>query len=468
MIRIFNQLVSAKSFVLIQTEALLILFCFFTAAKLWFWNDPAGFAVHAPWPQFMFQCLVQMVLVQVCFYCNDLYDAHSSGSLIQQLFKLTRAIGTLCIISAALYFLAPLLMIGRGVLILALSLTLVGAFLTRLALDKAWRVTAPARNLLVLGTGSLATAVALEIGRRNDLNLNISAFAAKDPPNCGLSEGFFGRPVVPLTNLEEGVPRLGISQIVVALEDRRGALPVADLVRLRLRGVRIIDAHELLTALSGRVRLDVVSPSGLIFGNGFRRSKVTLIWKRALDLLLGLVGTVVTGPVMALAALAVWLDSGPPILYKQTRVGWKGKEFRLLKLRSMRVDAEPNGEAQWARLKDPRITRVGAFLRAYRLDELPQFINVVRGDMSFVGPRPERPRFVEQLQTEIPYYDERHMVRPGLTGWAQVQYPYGATVSDAARKLEYDLFYLKNMSFTFDCAIALKTVRIVFLKRGSR
>jgi sugar transferase (PEP-CTERM system associated) len=468
MLRIFNQLVSAKVFVLVQTEALLILLCFLSAARLWFWNDPAGFARHAKQPDFLIQCLVLTLLLQICFYCNDLYAAASSGTWTEQLIGLVRAIGTLCIISAGLYFLAPLMMIRREVLILALALTLVVASFARLLLDKAWRATAPSKNLIVLGTGSLAKEVALEVRRRNDLSLSISAFAAKDPSASQTGAGFMGHPVVSLFELERDVPRFGISQIVVALEDRRGTLPVADLVRLRVRGVAVVDARDLLSALSGRVQLDTVAPSGFIFGDGFRRSKITLIWKRALDVTLGLLGLLLTAPIMALTTIIVFMESGGPVLYKQTRVGLKGREFRLLKFRSMRVDAESNGEAQWTQLGDPRITRFGAFLRAYHLDELPQFINVVRGEMSFVGPRPERPCFVEQLRMAIPFYEERHVVRPGVTGWAQVQYPYGATIAEAARKLEYDLFYLKNMSFAFDCAIVLRTLRTVFLAWGSR
>jgi len=468
MLRIFNQFVSVKVFVLMQAEALLIPFCFLSAAKLWFWNDPEGLALHAKWPDFLVRCLVLTVLLQLCFYCNDLYTATGSGTWMEQIMGLVRAIGTLCIISPLLYFLAPLLMIRRGVLILALALTLVVASLARLLLEKAWQVTGPLRNLMVLGTGPLAREVALEVGRRNDLSLSISAFAAKNPPDSQTDGGFMGRPIVSLFSLQQDVPRLGISQIVVALDDRRGTLPLADLVRLRVRGVSVVDARDLLTALSGRVQLDTVAPSGFIFGDGFRRSKMTLIWKRALDLTLGLLGLLLSAPVMALTAIVVCLDSGWPILYKQTRVGLKGKEFQLLKFRSMRVDAESNGEAQWAQPDDPRTTRVGGFLRAYHLDELPQFINVVRGEMSFVGPRPERPCFVEQLRTTIPYYEERHVVRPGITGWAQVQYPYGATVAEAATKLEYDLFYLKNMSFAFDCAIVLNTLRTVSLGGGNR
>ena len=335
MVRVFNQFVSAKVFVLIQTEALLILFCFLSAAKLWFWNDPAGLALQAKWPEFLVQSLILTALLQLCFYCNDLYTVPSSGTWMEQLLGLLRAIATLCVISPVLYFLAPLLMIRRGVLILALALTLVVASFARLLLERAWQATTPLRNLIVLGIGPLATEVALEIDRRNDLNLSISAFAAKGPAESQTDAGFMGRPIVSLFNLEQDVPRLAVSQIVVALDDRRGALPLADLVRLRVRGVSVVDARDLLTALSGRVQLDAVAPSGFIFGDGFRRSRITLIWKRALDLTFGLVALLLTAPIMALTAVAVVLDSGWPILYKQTRVGLKGKEFRLLKFRSM-------------------------------------------------------------------------------------------------------------------------------------
>jgi exopolysaccharide biosynthesis polyprenyl glycosylphosphotransferase len=223
-----------------------------------------------------------------------------------------------------------------------------------------------------------------------------------------------------------------------------------------------------MAALSGRIWLESIHPSWFIFSEGFRRSRLTLTIKRALDLAFSLIGLVISLPVMALVAIAVKLDSPGPVIFRQQRVGLGGKGFEVLKFRSMRVDAEEANGAQWASKNDPRATRVGAFLRKFRLDELPQFVNVIRGEMSFVGPRPERPVFVEQLRKEISYYDERHSVRPGLTGWAQVQYPYGATVQDAYRKLEYDLFYLKNMSIFFDCAIILETIRTVFTGRGAR
>jgi sugar transferase (PEP-CTERM system associated) len=255
---------------------------------------------------------------------------------------------------------------------------------------------------------------------------------------------------------------------VVAMEDRRGRLPVRELVRLRVRGVLVEDAHSLMSSLTGRIWLESIHPSWFVFSEGFHRSRLNLAVKRALDLSFGLFGLVLSLPVMVIVAIAVKLDSKGPAIFRQERVGLGGKTFDVLKFRSMRVDAEESNGAQWAKKDDPRATRVGKFIRKFRLDELPQFINVIRGDMSFVGPRPERPVFVDQLGKKISYYDERHSVRPGVTGWAQVQYPYGATVEDAYRKLEYDLFYLKNMSVLFDCVIVFQTVRTVLAGTSAR
>jgi exopolysaccharide biosynthesis polyprenyl glycosylphosphotransferase len=203
-----------------------------------------------------------------------------------------------------------------------------------------------------------------------------------------------------------------------------------------------------------------------VFSSGFHRSKTTLLLKRIIDLAFGLLGTVLFSPIIALTAIAVRLESKGPVLYRQSRVGITGKVFNLVKFRSMQLNAERDKGAQWAQEEDPRITRVGRFIRRYRLDELPQFFNVIRGEMSFVGPRPERPCFVEELREQIPYYDERHSVRPGITGWAQVEYGYGASAEDAFRKLEYDLFYLKHLSILFDIAIVFRTVRVVLFGFG--
>jgi len=339
--------------------------------------------------------------------------------------------------------------------------------LSRKFLDKVWQLTAPIQRVAILGTGELALQLARELTRRGDLSMRLEGFIGSEAENDG--ERLFGFPVLgPTREIETIAKDRAISRIIVALEDRRGTLPARELVTLRVQGVRVDDAPSALSGLTGRVSLRVIKPSWFVFSDGFHRSKWNELLKRVLDLTAGMVGLVVSMPIMLLVAIVVRLESKGPIIYRQVRVGRMGKLFELMKFRSMNVDAEKERGAQWAIENDPRVTRIGRFLRKYRLDELPQFLNVVRGDMSFVGPRPERPCFVNDLRMKIPYYDERHSVRPGITGWAQVQYRYGATIEDAFNKLEYDLFYLQNVSLTFDLAIILQTVRIVFGGHGSR
>jgi sugar transferase (PEP-CTERM system associated) len=341
-------------------------------------------------------------------------------------------------------------------------------FLSRIALDRLWSAT-PSQNILILGSGALAAIVAREISARHDLKVNLAGCIQDDPAPPGQARGLPGLPLIGNSaELEALALKNRIARIIVALEDRRGILPTAVLVKLRVRGVVVEDAHSVISSLTGRVWLSTVRPSWFVFSDGFRRSPVTVLLKRMIDICCGVLGFFLSLPIMLAVVLAVRIDSPGPVFYRQLRVGWKGDLFEILKFRSMRVDAESRGGAQWASVDDPRVTRIGRYLRKFRLDELPQFVNVIRGDMSFVGPRPERPAFVAALREEIPYYDERHSVRPGLTGWAQVQYPYGASVDDAYRKLEYDLFYLKNMSGLFDCAIIFQTIRIVLAGHHGR
>jgi sugar transferase (PEP-CTERM system associated) len=334
----------------------------------------------------------------------------------------------------------------------------------RFGLDLIWRLTPHQKNVLILGAGELAKTTACELERRTDLKFRIVGFATPERISCGELSGY---PVLGTkAELCKIVQNQRVSRIIVALDDLRGALPTRDLVRLRVQGIEVEDAHSTLAALTGRVWLRAVRPSWFVFSGGFERSSTTLLLKRTIDLVFSVFGVVLLAPAMALIAITIRLDSRGPVLYCQTRVGLGGKVFDVIKFRSMRVDAEERG-AQWAQKDDPRMTRVGRFIRKYRLDEAPQLFNVIRGEMSFVGPRPERPVFVEQLREQIPFYDERHSVRPGVTGWAQVEYTYGASPEDALRKLEYDLFYLKSLSIPFDIAIVFRTVRIV-LRGGGR
>jgi len=467
-IRIFSQYVSSKSILLVILEGILIAVSMICAVKVRFWNDPGEFEFYTVLPDFAAQTLFVVITFQICFYYNDLYNLNAIQRRGEQVIRLGQSLGAACLMVGFLYFLFPTLLVGRGVFFITMLLAAASIMLTRVALDAAWRVRAPAQRVLILGEGEMALNLARELARREDLSIKLVGFV-KSRPNGYASDQIFGHRILGSVDQLEAIAREHqISRIVVAMEDRRGALPIRDLVKLRVQGTEVEEAHTAMAALTGRVWLATLRPSWFVFSDGFHRSRLTIILKRAIDLSLGLVGLILSAPLMALTALAVWLDSRGPVLYRQVRVGLSGKQFELLKFRSMRPDAEDANGAQWAEEEDPRATRVGRFLRNYRLDELPQFLNVVRGDMSFVGPRPERPVFVEKLREVIPYYDERHSVRPGVTGWAQVSYHYGRSLEDACRKLEYDLFYLKNMSILFDCAIAFQTVRIVLFGRGGR
>jgi sugar transferase (PEP-CTERM system associated) len=261
-----------------------------------------------------------------------------------------------------------------------------------------------------------------------------------------------------------------VDEIVVAMDDRRREFPVRELLDCRLNGVEVIDIVNFLERETGRVHLDVLNPSWIIFSEGFRRDALRQSTKRAFDVAASLLLALVTLPVVLLTMLAIVIEDGPraPIFYRQRRVGLDSREFDVLKFRSMRVDAEGDGKARWASGSDDRVTSVGKLIRKVRIDELPQIFNVLRGDMSFVGPRPERPPFVAQLAESIPYYDERHCTKPGITGWAQVCYPYGSSERDALEKLQYDLYYVKNHSLLFDLMILLQTVEVVLMGKGGR
>ncbi len=308
----------------------------------------------------------------------------------------------------------------------------------------------PGQGVLIVGSGQLAALVANHLQR--------SPFA-----------GFRFLGMVDPTNGETMrlIEKERPEKVIVAMEDRRGHLPTEALLTLKAEGVDVLDALSFYERLTGKISLEHLKPSWLLFGEGFRRGVSIRAAQRSLDLILSTVGLVLSLPLLLFVPLLIRLDSSGPVFYRQERMGRGGRVFQLLKFRTMRPDAEGNGPV-WAIEDDPRVTRVGRFLRKWRLDEVPQMINVLRGEMSFVGPRPERPVFVRLLSEKIPYYPLRHSVRPGITGWAQVRYRYGASVEDAAEKLKYDLYYVKNSSLFLDLSILFQTARVVLLAEGSR
>jgi len=467
MIQIFNQYFGVKTLLLAVLETLIVAMAVVCGAKLRFWNDPSEFEAYTQLPNFALLLIPVIGVFQVTFHYAELYKLSGIRSRIQDTLRLCQSVGTAALILGTLYLMFPSLLIGRGVFAISLGLIPWLMLTNRFILEKAWRFAWPPQRIAILGTRELGVIVSKELRRREDLNVKVVGFISgeQSPRAAGMSEP----PVLGDINAVEQVVRdHQVSRIIVAMEDRRGSLPIRDLVKLRVAGIRVEDMHSTMAALTGRVWLETLRPSWFVFSEGFRRSRSTLWIKRILDVLISSAFLILAAPLLVIVGVAIRLDSPGPAIYRQKRVGLRGRVFEVLKFRSMKVDAESQRGPQWASADDPRVTRLGRFIRRYRIDELPQVINVLRGHMSFVGPRPERPVFVESLREKISYYDERHSARPGITGWAQVSYPYGASVEDALRKLEYDLFYLKNLSIFFDCAIILRTARIVLMGKGSR
>ena len=323
------------------------------------------------------------------------------------------------------------------------------------------------RRILVYGSGNNAARI-LALRRRNDQRgFKVMGFVPSRNDERVVPEDKLVSTDVPLVAT---AAKLEIDEIVVAMDDRRQQFPLKDLLDCRLAGIEVIELASFFERETGKVYLDILIPSWMIFGAGFRRDVMRRYSETAFDVAASFALLLITLPVMALTVLAIKLEEGlgAPVLYGQPRVGYGGRVFRVLKFRSMRVDAEKDGRARWATANDDRVTRVGRFIRKVRIDELPQLFNVLTGRMSFVGPRPERPEFVKQLNESIPYYDVRHAVKPGITGWAQLCYPYGASEQDATEKLQYDLYYVKNHSLVFDILILLQTVEVILFGKGAR
>jgi sugar transferase (PEP-CTERM system associated) len=322
--------------------------------------------------------------------------------------------------------------------------------------------------VLILGTGASAQQLAIELLRRAPLGFRVVGFLGEHRAEVGrrlVNPSVIGT----IEDLPTIVQRENLNLIVVALEDRRGKMPVAGLLRCRLAGVRVEEAAGFFERLTGKILVKNLRPSWLVFSQGFNKPRLLRNTKTAGEFVIAFAMLVLLAPFLGLIALLVKLDSPGPVFYRQERAGEKGRAFWLYKFRTMRIGAETATGPVWSAADgDPRVTRVGRHLRRMRLDELPQLLNVLRGEMSFVGPRPERPHFVDMLRRIVPYYDERHSVKPGITGWAQIKFRYGSTIEDAEEKLQFDLYYIKHMSFVFDAGILLDTLKVALLGRGAR
>ena len=456
---------NARTILLILAEACLLFGGLIVAVYL---RLEAADAEHELIEKYGFYKAVVATLFCLCsFYLYDLYDFARMHDRRELVLRLVQALGLAWVALALAFYAYPQLMIGRGISLFALLLALVMMVGWRLAIH--WLLGHPqiGERILIVGSGPLAIELARETLERPDAGFRIVGFADNDPEKIGKS--LINPRVIGLTSeLNEIVKSENIDRIVVAIGERRGQFPTEQLLKLSLSGnVSIEEAASFYERVTGRVHLDMVRPSWLIFSGRKRQVRFNATVRAAFHRGVALVGAILSLPVAILTAILIKIDSRGPVLYKQERVGRNGRIFTVMKFRSMRTDAEKDGPV-WASDTDDRVTRVGRIIRKIRVDEIPQFWNILKGEMNFVGPRPERPHFVRQLAEEIPFYEQRHLIAPGLTGWAQIKYPYGSSIEDARQKLQYDLYYIKNQSLALDAAILFETIKTILFGRGGR
>lgn len=413
-----------------------------------------------------YKATLATVLCLTSFYLFDLYDFVVMRDRRELVLRLLQALGLAWIAMALTYYALPKVMIGRGVSLISLPLALFLMVGWRLSIH--WVLGHPelGERILIVGSGTFAIEIAKETLQRNDAGYRVVGFVDNDPELVGKS--LINPKVIGLTSeLPALVKSENIDRLVVAIGDRRGQFPTQELLKLSLSGdVTIEESASFYERLTGRVLLDMIRPSWLIFSSRGRRARANEAIRAAMHRVIALIGALFSLPIAIFTAILIKLESRGPVLYKQERVGKNGRTFTLMKFRSMRTDAEKDGPV-WAKSDDDRMTRVGRIIRKIRVDEIPQFWNILRGDMNFVGPRPERPHFVATLAQEIPYYEQRHLIAPGLTGWAQINYPYGASVDDARQKLQYDLFYIKNQNLALDATIMFETTKTILFGKGT-
>ena len=457
MIRLFNVYYPVRTLILLLGEALIV-WTSFLLGTVFVLRQDTFLVLNFEYGYIKIFAFTVMVLL--CSHWLDLYDSARLTTKGELYFRVLMVPGVIAFLMAALSYVRPSYLIGDGSSALGLLILTLGLIGWRLGY--AWLVQLPilVERVYVLGTGDRAQRVVQGLRQNPELGVEIASWTGKLEGAITLEST--------AAHLMEVCRERKVHRVIVAMPDRRGAIPMPELLQLRMEGVKIEEATSWLEKISGRIEVESLYPSWLVFSQGFKRNASFIVVRRLVSLSVSLVGLILAAPLFPFIMLAIRLDSRGPIFYSQARVGKGGKVFKVVKFRTMRQDAEVLSGPKWAGDNDPRITRVGRFLRSSRLDEIPQLWCVLKGDMAFVGPRPERPEFVEWLSKEIPFYGVRHMVRPGLTGWAQVKYKYGSTVEDAREKLQYDLYYIKNASIGLDFVIMFLTVKTVLLRRGAQ
>ena len=457
MIRLFNVYYPVRTLVLLIGEALIIWTSFLLGIELQF--GPDSYLV-LNYEYGYYKILAVTLLVLLFSHWFDLYNPAQFNVRGELYFRLLLIPGLLALGLAAVGFIFPQFMLGNESFLWGLIILTAALFAWRLTY--AWLAQQPIlrERVYVLGTGERAQRLVQGLRARSELGIDVVGWS-------GSLEGAVNRESIS-AHLAEVCQQQHVHRVIVALPDRRGTFPVQELLQLRLHGAKIEEATSWLEKMSGRIEVENLYPSWLIFAEGFRFHPAILLFRRLLAFAASALLLIVVLPLIPFVVLAIKLDSSGPVVYRQKRVGRGGRIFYCHKFRTMKKDAEADSGPTWADDDDPRITHIGRFLRKSRLDEIPQLWNVLKGDMAFVGPRPERPEFVEWLTREIPYYPVRNLVAPGITGWAQVRYKYGNTLDDAREKLQYDLYYIKNASIGLDILIMFQTIKIVLLGRGAQ
>lgn len=464
---------SSRWIILIIIDVLLALTALYSAsvARLGY----SEVANKLPESSTFFTAVIFVITILFASHLMDTYDFGRNTRKREIFINTLLSAATSFFLLSITYYIDPAIMLGRGILLISIVLFFL--------LQSGWHVVfylaghhAPrfSRRVLVLGTGPLASQVG-EFCSSHNHNFTLAGYATckysaaieneKQNENIVVSRDLI---VGNADDLLAATLQAQANIIVVALSERRGVFPLRDVLRCKLNGIEVMDAPSFYELVHGKLMLEHITPSWIIFSSGFRRTIYFSIFKRYIDIILSLAGLSLALPFFPIIALAIKLDSPGPVFFKQIRVGNREKMFNLFKFRTMSQNAEEESGAIWAAKNDPRVTRLGSIFRNSRVDEIPQLYNVLRGDMSFIGPRPERPEFVEKLKQVIPYYSKRHFIKPGLTGWAQVRYPYGSSVEDAIEKLRYDLFYIKNLSPFMDTLIFIETIKVVLFGRGGQ
>ncbi|MEK7845815.1 MAG: TIGR03013 family XrtA/PEP-CTERM system glycosyltransferase [Nitrospinota bacterium] len=455
---IFNRYLSVKTIIILLSEFIFIFLIALLTIAIRFGFEKS---VILSYDTHLLKTSLITGIYIITFYYFNLYSPELFRPGRQMVIKLLQASTVGSILLFSIYFIFPDLKTWRGILLLNI-LILPPLFLAwRILLSKWMHVKLTSRRVLIIGSGELAKKIGGEIfNNHEEYGLRLFGFIDDDPVKLGQSivnPGVIGGygDITRIVNTEN------IDSIIVALHDRRAKLPMSALLDCKLKGVGIEEGETFNERMTGKIPLDHLKPSWVVFSDGFKSLRSKKLLKRIFDISVSTVGLIFSAPIMLITAVLIKLESKGPVMYKQPRVGEHGKEFNIYKFRSMRQDAETGTGPVWAKTNDDRITRIGKTIRKLRIDELPQLINVIKGDMSFVGPRPERAYFINKLKEVIPYYEMRNVVKPGVTGWAQIKYPYGATFNDALEKLQYDIYYIKNMSPLLDIMIFFWTIKFV-------